>query len=51
MFSFGRLLVLSFSLVMPAIFDPLLHICNCFPSKPMMMMMMMMMIKAKTGTN
>ena len=33
MFSFGRLLVLNFSLVVPATFDPLLHICICFPSK------------------
>jgi len=31
--SLGRLLVLNFSLVVPAIFDPLLHICICFPSK------------------
>ena len=33
MFSFGRLLVLNFSLVVPATFDPLLHRCICFPSK------------------
>jgi len=47
MFPFGRLLVLNFSLVLPAIFDPLLHICICFPSKLMMMMMMMMMMMNK----
>jgi len=33
MFPFGRLLVLYFSLVVPAICNFLLHICTCFPSK------------------
>ena len=33
MFPFGRLLVLYFSLVVPAICNFLLHICICFPSK------------------
>ena len=33
MFPFGRLLVLYFSLVVPAICIFVLHICICFPSK------------------
>jgi len=34
MFPFGLLLVLNFSLVVPAICNPLLHICIlCFTSK------------------
>jgi len=33
LFPYGRLLVLNFSLVVPAICNFLLHICICFPSK------------------
>ena len=33
MFPFGRLLMLYFSLVVPAICNFLLHICICFPNK------------------